>query len=44
MGKLGWTAIIVFCAVVAADQHFNDGYVTDGAFAMLRQIRYAFGW
>jgi len=44
MGKLGWAAIFVFCAALAADQYFNYGYYTDGALAMLRQIRYSFGW
>jgi hypothetical protein len=44
MGKLGWTAVLVFCAAVAADQHFNYGRYTDGTLAMLREIRRAFGW
>jgi hypothetical protein len=44
MGKLGWTAIFVVCAALAADQYFNDGYYTDGALAMLRDIRSSFGW
>lgn len=44
MGKLGWSAIALLVAAVAADQYFNQGYYVDGGLAMLRQIRYSFGW
>lgn len=44
MGKLGWSAILVVLAAIAADRYFNQGYYTDGGLAMLRQIRYSFGW
>jgi hypothetical protein len=44
MGKLGWSAILLFLAAVVADRYLNNGYYTDGGLAMLRQIRYSFGW
>lgn len=44
MGKFGWSVILFFGAVVAADQYLNDGYYTDGAMMMVRQIRNSFGW
>jgi hypothetical protein len=44
MGKIGWSFILVFCAAVAVDQYLNHGYYTDGAMAMVRQIRSSFGW
>jgi hypothetical protein len=31
-------------AAWAADQHYQDGYVTDSLLAMMRQIRHSFGW
>jgi hypothetical protein len=42
MGKLGWSAILILLAAVAADQYLNQGYFTDGGLAMLREIRYSF--
>jgi hypothetical protein len=42
MGKLGWSAILILLAAVAADQYLNQGYFTDGVLAMLREIRYSF--
>jgi hypothetical protein len=44
MGKFGWVVIFGLCAAFAADQYWNYGYYTDGAIAMLRQIRNSFGW
>jgi hypothetical protein len=44
MGKLGWSAILLLLAALAADQYLNHGYYTDGGLAMVRQIRYSFGW
>jgi hypothetical protein len=44
MGKVGWSAIIVFFGAVAADQYFNYGYYTDAGLQVLRQIQHAFGW
>jgi bacteriorhodopsin len=36
-------AVMLIAAAVAADQYFNYGYYTDGAVAMLRQMRHSFG-
>jgi hypothetical protein len=44
MGKFGWIAIGVLVAALVADQYWNNGYYTDNALAMLRQIRQSFGW
>jgi hypothetical protein len=44
MGKLGWAAIAVLCAVLVADHYYNYGYLTDGALKMFREMRHAFGW
>lgn len=43
MGKLSSLAILAALAAFAADQYFNQGFYTDGALAMLRQIRNSFG-
>jgi hypothetical protein len=43
MGKFGWTVIAVLCAALAADRYFNYSYYTNGALAVLREIRHAFG-
>ena len=43
MDRLVWIAIGVWAAAFAADQYWNYGYYTDGALAMLRQIRQSFG-
>jgi hypothetical protein len=44
MGKGISVAVLAIVAAVAADQHFNFGYYTDGTLAMLRQIQHSFGW
>jgi len=45
MGGKGFLiAILIIVAAVAADQYFNFGYYTDGALAMLGQIKQAFGF
>jgi hypothetical protein len=44
MGKLGWTVIVVIGCALAADHYWNYGRYTDGAMAMLRHIKHAFGW
>jgi hypothetical protein len=44
MGKLGWTAIFVLGAALAADQYWNFGRYTDAAIAMLRAIQRSFGF
>jgi hypothetical protein len=44
MGKFGWSVVTIVIGAVAADQYLNNGYYTDGAMAMLRQIRNSFGW
>ena len=44
MGKLAWTAIIVFGAAFAADQYWNFGKYTDATLSVLGAIRYSFGW
>jgi hypothetical protein len=44
VGKFGWSLLLIFCAAIAADQYLNYGYYTDGAVAMMRQIRNSFGW
>ncbi len=43
-GKGFLIAILIIVTAVAADQHFNYGYYTDGALTMLRQIEQAFGF
>jgi hypothetical protein len=45
MGGKGFLiAIGIIVAAVAADQHYNAGYYTDGTLAMLGQIKQAFGF
>jgi bacteriorhodopsin len=45
MGGKGFLiAILMIVAAVTADQHFNFGYYTDGALAMLDLIKQAFGF
>ena len=45
MGGKGFLiAILIIVAAVAADQHFNFGYYTDGSLSMLGQIKQAFGF
>jgi hypothetical protein len=44
MGKLGWTAILVFGAAFVADRYWNYGLYTDSALRVLREIRRSFGW
>lgn len=39
MGKLGWSAIFVILAALAADQYLDNGYYTNGGLAMLREIQ-----
>jgi hypothetical protein len=36
-------AVMMFIAV-QLDQHYEGGFYTDGALAMVRQIRHSFGW
>jgi bacteriorhodopsin len=36
-------AALLIAAAVAADQYYNYGYYTDGALAMLHQMRRSFG-
>lgn len=35
-------AILLIAGVVMADQYFADGFYTDGALSMLKQIRHSF--
>jgi hypothetical protein len=35
-------AILIVSLVVIADQHFANGFYTDGALSMLGQIRHSF--
>ena len=44
MDKLGWTALGVLAAALAADEYWNYGYYTDNALLVLRQILHSFGW
>jgi hypothetical protein len=37
-------AILIIGAAIAADQYLNSGYYTDGATAMLREIKQSFGF
>ena len=36
-------AVMMFSAV-QLDQHYEGGFYTDGALAMVHQIRHSFGW
>jgi bacteriorhodopsin len=36
-------AVLLIAAAVAADHYYNYGYYTDGALAMLLQMRHSFG-
>jgi hypothetical protein len=44
MDKLGWMAVGVLGAALAADQFLNYGYYTDATLATLRAIKHSFGW
>jgi hypothetical protein len=35
-------AILIISVVVIADQYFTNGFYTDGALSMLRQMRHSF--
>jgi len=35
-------AIVIIAVVLLADQYFANGFYTDGALSMLRQIRHSF--
>jgi hypothetical protein len=43
-GKGFIVSIFIVGGVIAADEYFTSGYYTDGALAMLGQIRQAFGF
>jgi len=43
-GKGFIVSIFIVGAAIAADEYFTSGYYTDGALAMLGQIRQAFGF
>jgi hypothetical protein len=36
-------AVLLIAAAIAADEYYNYGYYTDGALAMLHQMRHSFG-
>jgi len=44
MAKGIFKAIVILCALVAADETFNYGRLTDGALSMLHQIARSFGF
>jgi hypothetical protein len=44
MAKGIFNAIVVVCAIVAADESFNYGRFTDGTLSMLHQIARSFGF
>lgn len=44
MGKFGWAVVGILIVAFVADQYWNHGYYTDGALAMLRDIRHSIGW